>query len=150
MANQQLVEWIRVEHEKVEKLADRLREQVAIVPRICTEAWITEALERFEHLRAHLHKHMALEDQGGYMAAIVDARPSLASRVERLEQEHRDLACLLDGLHELTRQIRPHTRLLLRDYCRRTIDLLSYVEHHEQEENDLISLVYTVDEGTLD
>ncbi|MHC5109977.1 MAG: hemerythrin domain-containing protein [Planctomycetota bacterium] len=150
MNEHELATWIQNEHDQVEELGDRLRERVAIVPRTCTESWLDETRDRFEHFRAHLQKHMALEEKSGYMAAVVERRPALSDRVDRLQQEHRDLVNLLDALHHLFAELTPKRRLLLRDFCQRVQYLLAYVEHHENEENDLIGMAYCEDMGTKD
>ena len=84
------------------------------------------------------------------MEAVLEHRPTLSGRVERLEQEHRDLVRLLDDLHKLAGELIPDRQLLLRDFCHRVQFLLSYVEHHEDEENDLIGLVFSEDMGAND
>ena len=150
MQQQDLASWIRKEHDHVEQLADRLRERVAIIPHVGSEGWIRDTRDRYEHFRAHLQRHMALEEKEGYMEAVLERRPTLSERVERLAQEHRDLARLLDDLHKLAMDLEPDRRLFLRDFCHRVQVLLSYVEHHEDEENDLIGLVFSEDIGTND
>jgi len=145
-----LNEWIRQEHDKVENLADKLHAKVAYVPRANLNSWLEDVRERFEHLRAHLIRHMALEEEGGYMSAVLERRPTLADRIERLEREHAEIGRLLDDIHTAVGTIRAEDRLLIRDISHRMQDVLHYVEHHEKEENDLVQLVFTDDIGTKD
>ena len=78
-------EWVREEHLKVENLSDALRAQIAVVPRSGGGAWIKEVRERFEHFRAHMQKHMALEEHNGYMAAVVDRTDPTMSPAKTLD-----------------------------------------------------------------
>ena len=150
MEEQDLASRIPKEHEHVSDLADQLRERVSIVARKCTESWIRDTIDQFQDFRAHVQKHMELEESQGHMAAVVEQRPSLAPRIDRLLQEHRDLTQLLDDLYILCGDLMPDRRLLLRDFCYRVQNILSYIEHHEDEENDLIGLVFNEDIGTKD
>lgn len=145
-----LASWIRTEHEKVEALSARLREAVAVVPRIPSSDWLTQLRDRFEHFRAHMHQHMALEEHNGYMKPVVERFPALVPKVERLGHEHREIAVLLDELHHTLAKLTPQSRLLVRDCCHRIGTILNYVDHHEDEENELVEFAFTNDIGTKD
>ena len=84
-----LAAWLREEHLKVEALADGLRQTVALVPRVATPAWLEELRDRLGKFRAHLFKHMAMEEDGGYMTQVLARRPGLAGRVDRLQHQQR-------------------------------------------------------------
>ena len=150
MPERDLAEWIHEEHKQVAQLADQLRESVAIVPRACTQRWIQTTQARFEEYRTLLLRHMAFEEREDYMSAVLERRPTLSGRVERLEREHRDMARLLEDLNGLTQELTPDRMLLVRDFCTRIQSLLNYVEHHENEENDLVEFVFTQDVGGTD
>lgn len=150
MTPRQLANWVQEEHENVQDVASRLQEKVAIVPRSNQGRWIQEARQAFDHLRAHMIKHMALEEQDGYMLAVVDQRPWLSNEVERLAREHRELARITDEIHQTFQSLRPEDHLLILDCCRRVQNLLSYLEHHEKEENLLLLSAFTNDIGTKD
>jgi hemerythrin-like domain-containing protein len=145
-----MAEWMREEHNKVEELTNALRERASVVPRSNLDAWIDEVRERFEHFRAHLTKHMALEEHEGYMKAVVQRRPALSDAIDRLEHEHVELLRIMDGLKMSLAQIKPEDRLLVRDCCRRIESLLQFVEHHEADENLMMVSAFTNDIGTKD
>lgn len=150
MTPRQLANWVQEEHEKVQEVATRLQEKVAIIPRSNQGRWIQEARQAFDHLRAHMIKHMALEEQDGYMLAVVDQRPWLSNEVERLAREHRELTRVMDEIHQTFQLLRPEDHLLILDCCRRVQNLLNYLEHHEKEENLLLLSAFTNDIGTKD
>ena len=145
-----VAEWMHEEHEKVTELANRLRQSSAWIPTSGGEKWVREVGERFEHLRAHLTKHMALEEHEGYLGSVLERRPTLAPQVEQLKHEHGELLKLLDGIHLQIGQIGGGDRLLMLDLGRRIADLLSYIDHHEEHEQLLITYVFTQDIGTKD
>jgi len=147
MKPEELARWISEEHQKVHELASRLQECVACIPRARAEKWISDAREAFEHLRAHLTKHMSLEENEGYMVPVVERRPGLSREVDRLAHEHKEFIRLMDMIHHQLAELRPEDGLLIRDCCHRIRDLLCYVEHHKNEENLMVLSVFNLDIG---
>ncbi len=150
MATRDIASWMQTEHAKVERLADRLKEWVAIIPRAGTQSWLEETRTRFEPLRAHLIKHMAMEEKEGYLVSVGERRPTLTPNADRLQHEHHELSRIMNGIHHDLRDLKPDDLLLIRDCCLRITNLLGYVEHHEEAENMLITFVFTQDIGAKD
>ena len=46
---------------------------------------------------------MALEESDGYMASVLERRPTLAPQVDELKHEHAELARIMDGVHRLAK-----------------------------------------------
>lgn len=147
MKTREVAAWMRVEHEKVQDLANILRENAAVVPRVNLAAWIKDMQSRFEHFRAHLIKHMALEEHEGYLSIVVERRPALSPEVNRLQNEHRELTRIMDGIYEASKGLTAEDRLLVRDCCYRLHGLLGYIERHEELENNLVTFAFTQDLG---
>lgn len=148
MTVQNLGRWIKKEHEQVQGLADRLTEKIAIIPRANLAAWIAEVSERFDHFRAHMTKHMALEEHEGYLPTVVERRPTLAPQIDRLHHEHEEFLQLMKGVHQSLESLTPEDHLLVRDCCHRIAHLLDYVEQHEELENNLVTFAFSQDIGT--
>ena len=146
----ELAAWMREEHRVVEELAGVLSQRVAHVPRANQQRWIEAAREAFEHFRAHMTKHIAMEERDGYMSAVVEIRPRLSDEVERLKREHRQILRLLNAVHDLCEDVGPEDSLIIRDVCHRVQDILRYVEHHNQSENVLVLSAFHDDIGTHD
>ncbi|MCB9855117.1 MAG: hemerythrin domain-containing protein [Phycisphaerales bacterium] len=146
----ELAARMREEHGKVDELATVLSERVAHVPRANQQRWIESAREAFEHFRAHMHRHIAMEERDGYMSAVVEIRPRLSDEVERLKREHRQILKLLNAVHDLCEDVEPADSLIIRDVCHRVQDILRYVEHHNQSENVLVISAFSEDIGTHD
>ncbi len=149
-SDRNIAERMRVEHEKVNELADALLERVAVVPRSNLGSWIKDTQKRFDHFRAHMVKHMALEECEGYMLFVLERRPGLAPQVDKLKHEHAELGKIMDDVHHAVAELGPEDRLRVRDCCHRIQELLSYIEHHENAETMLVTFVFTHDIGTPD
>ena len=127
------------EHERLNRLMDELRKETAVVPRGQVGRWITRVRESFEHFEAHYIKHMALEEQGGYMAPVVDEqRPTLSREVARLAHQHGEFLRLMKSIRDEARQLDDSDSIMVRDWVCRVSRLLSYVEQHEHEEDLLL------------
>ncbi len=148
MNPQELARWLAEEHQKVSELAANMQEIVAVAPRTNQHKWIEGLREAFERLRAHLMKHISLEERDGYMVPVTKRRPALGREVDRLAHEHREFKRILDHIHDQVESLEPEDDLTIRDCCRRIQDLLSYVEHHENAENLLVLTALTDDIGT--
>ncbi len=150
MNAQEFARWMRDEHEIVKGLCGRVLERVAIVPQANQQKWIEEVRDAFDHLRAHLIKHFALEEQDGYLVSVVQRRPSLSREVDRLAHEHREITRILDDVHHAVHELRAEDSLLIRDCCNRIQNLLQYLERHESDENFLVITAFTDDIGGND
>ncbi len=150
MNPQALASWMREEHDRVHDLVTKLREEIAKVPRTDRSDWLSQLRERFEHLRAHLHKHMALEEQDGYLPIVATRRPTLGGEVDRLQHEHDELIKIMDGIRRDLHSLNENDPLLIQDCCRRLENLVDFIEHHEQDENLIVISVFTDEIGTKD
>lgn len=150
MNPRELTQWIREEHDKVTGLIERLQERVAVRPRSNQARWLQDVRRQFEHLRAHLIKHMALEEQDGYMVCVAEQRPILSPEIDRLAHEHAELARIMDSIQGELSEASPEDQLLMLDCARRIQSLLQYVDHHERDENLLVMSAFTEDIGTKD
>lgn len=150
MSEDNRIRWIQKEHEKVDALIAALRAQVAAVPKAGLSTWIGDTQRQFEHLRAHLIRHMALEESDGYLVEVIERRPTLSKEVDRLEHEHREMAKIMESVHQVLSSVTPEDPLLLEDCCSRIRALLGYVERHEDFENLLVTSVFSRDIGSKD
>ncbi|GMU24715.1 MAG: hypothetical protein AMXMBFR13_47880 [Phycisphaerae bacterium] len=150
MTPEEMAQWIRREHDMVEELAHRLGEQVAVVPRCNCGPWIQATRDHVGRFRDHLRKHFTLEEEGGYLEAVIDRQPGLTAEVERLRHEHDELGHLLDAIHVALSRTGENDRLLISDCCFRLQNVLKYLKDHEERENLMVISVFTDDLGTKD
>ena len=145
-----LASWMREEHDKVHDLKTRIREKVAVLPRVGVDEWINEVRERFEHLRAHMTRHMGLEEHAGYLDASLGKRAALSAQVAKLSHEHGEMGSIMDDIHRDLGQLTAEDCLLIRDACWRIEQFLLYVDHHEEEEKWLVSCAVPPEAGSGD
>lgn len=148
MDAQSIAKWMLQEHLRVDELVGRLRERGAAPQPAERAHWIEEVRDRFDHLRAHLFKHLAMEEDGGYMKSVLECRPTLSDQVEKLHREHREMVELMNSIHQAVHQATADDALLISDACARIQHFLSYLERHQESENLLTASVFTDDMGT--
>ncbi|MCG8405259.1 MAG: hemerythrin domain-containing protein [Phycisphaerales bacterium] len=150
MNAEELARWLKDEHKTVHKLATKLQERVASIPSANHATWVGHVRDAFEHFRAHLTKVMALKEKDGYMLQVLEQRPHLSREVERLAHEHQEFTSLMNMIHQTLEKIQPNDFLLMRDCCHRVQDLLSYIEHHDYNENLIVTSAFNLDIGGWD
>jgi hemerythrin-like domain-containing protein len=145
-----LAAWMREEHDKVHDLRDKLTQKTASVPRINVDEWLKEVRERFEHLRAHLIRHMGLEEHEGYLNSVLELRPAFAPQVDKLNREHKELRRIMDSIYRDLQQVGADDHLVIMDLSWRISQFLSYITHHEEHEQLLVTYAFTQEIGTKD
>jgi hemerythrin-like domain-containing protein len=148
MAIEDIVRWLRGEHDNMRNVADRLRERVLKCPPGDRRRWIEELRERYDAFADRFRERMNEEETGGYLKPLLQARPRLAEPVELLRREHRELAYLIESVHRAVHQLSPKALLTLRDCCKRIEDLLYWVERHEEHENHLVLYAFSEEPGS--
>ena len=138
MAINELVRWLRGDHDDLPEYADRLRERVAKSPPGDRRKWIRELSELFDDFAEHVRERMAREEEGGYLQPALEARPSLSEPLSLLKREHEELARIINRLQEAVHDLPPNAHFLLRDVCKRIEDLFTWIERHEEHENYVV------------
>ncbi|MFQ5807849.1 MAG: hypothetical protein ACE5I3_15495 [Phycisphaerae bacterium] len=147
MATEDIVRWLRGEHDDMHESADRLRERVVKSPPGDRRRWIEELRTGFDDFADCFRRRIANEEKDGYLKPVVDTRPSLRTSVELLKREHVELTRILDGVQRAVHRLSPKDNLLLRDCRKRIEDLLCWVERHEEHENHMVLYVLAANSG---
>lgn len=151
MDPQKLAQWMKSEHAAVEGLTEVLRREIAAIPGEPKRAdWWENLCGRYDHFRAHMIKHMSLEEKDGYLAVVCERRPSLEREVTALKREHHQLTTIMKRIDEEMDDAAMDDHLLLRDCCLRISSLINYVENHEERETLMVISVFTDEIGTKD
>lgn len=109
-------------------------------------------IDKMSQLRDQLALHFSLEEAYGYFDDPADVAPQLCCKADRLRSEHKDIFTDLCDIIE-------HAERLFYDEQHAALALwigpefLSFddrLRHHEDEESDLITDVYTGDIGVGD
>jgi hypothetical protein len=103
-----------------------------------------EASRYLGELRAHLAQHFRCEEDGGYMAAVLQRKPQSERAVQRLLGEHRPMIEVLDVL------VREATMVdrISDDFRRRVAEWAELLRRHESEENVLVEDAFNQEFGT--
>ncbi|HLF42556.1 MAG TPA: hypothetical protein VJA46_03390 [Acidimicrobiia bacterium] len=112
------------------------------------QGWLGEVEACLAELRQALDEHIEeVEGPDGLLAEIMESTPRLASEVEILRQEHRQLVTALIRAQEISRAVEidpAHDPLRLR---RAVTRLLGRLTLHRQRGSDLVFEAFNVDIG---
>jgi predicted nuclease with TOPRIM domain len=102
--------------------------------------------------RRHLERVMSIEEDGGYLADIMEMKPNLQSRVENLHADHdrfrtriRQLVPELEDLGEYDVSDWAEHQFL--DVCQDIRQLLDDIDQHDSQEIELLQESLLYDEG---
>ncbi|HSW44516.1 MAG TPA: hemerythrin domain-containing protein [Phycisphaerae bacterium] len=146
----EVARWLREQHDKIEELAASLTERVDNSPRVKVDAWLKDLKDEFERFRAHMQKHFALEEEGGYLAAVLQDRPGFHDDVQRLRDQHAEAGPLMTSIFEEVNHLEVGTPLHLLDSCARIRNLLGILKEHETTEDRLVLQAFSQDMGGND
>jgi hemerythrin-like domain-containing protein len=105
-----------------------------------------EAHRYLSELRAHVAQHFQCEEEGGYMAAVLQRKPQSERAVQRLLGEHRPLVEVLDVL---VREVEGAEQID-NGFRSRVAEWAELLRRHETEENVLVEDAFNRDFGTED
>jgi len=138
--------WI--EHQVLEHIKQALRvtldwnAPVVSMPRKLSSLQFT-----MKSFRRHLERVMMIEEEGGYLGEVADAKPNLQPRIETLNGDH-------DRFRARIRQIVPQLDKLSEweeerfgGVCGEIRRLLNDVDRHDAEEIELLQESLLMDEG---
>jgi hypothetical protein len=95
----------------------------------------------------HLERVISLEEEGGYMAHVLDARPYFQDRINQLACEHdsfrKRLQKLIPELNEISEWEEPR----FNDVCGDLRELIDDVDQHDAREIELLQESLLYDDG---
>ncbi len=139
---------IQEEHDHLRFLMESVSQSLAQPPMQDFAEWKLEQVWALRDFRNVLAKHFDLEEDGGFMADIIDTAPREKRKVDQLHLEHAEFLNEVESITvELKRTPGFSEVRLLRD---RMTELLSGFRNHEALERDLIGFVYSQDLGLGD
>ncbi len=95
----------------------------------------------------HLERLMNLEEQDGYMVMVGELKPNLQYRIDRLEHDHDHFRQAIDELFPRFEEINEFDPEAMDRLCEDINLLLDQIDHHDQEETDLLQESLLYDEG---
>jgi hemerythrin-like domain-containing protein len=150
MTPREIAKWMREEHTAIEQLINQLQDESVSIPRTGRKRWLEEMTARVQNFSGHLIRHFELEEDNGYLQAVIDHRPPLLPEIERLRHEHDEIKRILDSIQRDLGQTGEADQLVIEHCCLRIGDLLRHLKEHEERENLMVLSVFTDDLGTKD
>lgn len=134
------------QHESVLADVDRLELLLGSPPADLEPARVRELLiNDAQSLHEDLARHFSFEEgDGGYLRAVIEARPGLERRVEKLRIHHREI------LQRLQRAISATPDRPLEAVRQDIGSAVSLLREHEAAETELVHQVVVEDVGTQD
>lgn len=106
-----------------------------------------EITRLFTDFSQSLKSHFEFEEEGGYLATVIERRPHHRGEVDRLRLEHGEILEDLQRLHkDLEVDLSSNAEMLLtlkKDFR----DLLTHFGRHEQKERELVMDVFWLEGG---
>lgn len=136
------------EHELLERLKEALR---------LAKSWRVDSVG-FERKRSsvcftaqslcrHLERLMELEEEGGYMGDVLEAKPQLADDVAALRDDHDEFRRMLADLMPRTADCSLLGESELEELCDELESLLVRIDEHDKREIDLYQEGLLSEEG---
>lgn len=150
MNDQDLIQKVRQEHERLDEIKARLAEIAERSPGNDPAGWLENVRNSFEHFRAHLIHRIALEEIGGFLKVVLERRPTLSSQVDHLRQGHQEMIELAGETMQELRKLNASDPNAVNQAALLVRIALSEVKYHEEAETLLVSFVFTQDTGVGD
>jgi hypothetical protein len=136
------VEALRKAHRALFKDLEKLEAATRAASATDARIWSRE----LDQARSPLAEHFRLEEEGGYMATVLQREPRLEHSVQHLLKEHQRLLSSLDALLQAAREA-PHIDDRFLTQVRTWID---DVKAHETRENSLVEEAFNLDTSAED
>ena len=148
MSHKAIAEQVLKEHQMLKLISQAM--QVAIgwtVPGHEISRKLSSLRFVAESLRRHQERLMSLEEDGGYMHAVVESNPNLANMVDALRLDHEKFRQAWSRILPRLDKVSPTEHAALAGLCEELTDLLHETQEHSTAETTLIYEAILRDEG---
>ncbi len=137
-----------VEHKSLNHIKAALRVMLDWkVPSIGVPRKLSSVRFVMQSFQRHLERLMNLEEEGGYLGIVSEAKPHWCPKVEVLRSEHDQFrAAMRDLVPEIQSLCQDDEQRLL-NICDEIGSLLRCIDRHDQKEAELLQAALTLDEG---
>ena len=95
----------------------------------------------------HFDRVISIEDEGGYMADVLDSKPYMEERIEHLAKEHGRFRDRLKKLSAELNDIKEWDEPRFEESCGKLRELIADVDRHNECEVELLQESMLVDDG---
>ena len=147
MGERAIVQQVMEKQQRLQELLLLISEAISKPSATEVVDWFETLRDRFERLRAHLHLVIALEEHGGFLAPVIERRPTLAPQVELIKAKHHEQLVLASEIHNALQRLSAEDRLALEECQRRIRLLISDVRYWGEAKALLVTSVFCRDLG---
>jgi len=137
-----------MEHQILEHVKQAMRvtldwqAPVVSVPRKLSSLQFT-----IKSFQRHLERVMAIEEEGGYMVVVADAKPYMQERIDRLASEHDRFRMQICEITPLLEEVNEWDEDRFHEICNEIRELLNAIDRHDASEIDLLQETLLMDVG---
>jgi hemerythrin-like domain-containing protein len=95
----------------------------------------------------HFDRVLTIEDEGGYMADVLECKPYMEERIEHLSQDHNRFRDRLRKLMPQLNDIKEWDEPRFEQVCDDLRSLIAAIDHHNEQEVELLQESMLVDDG---
>jgi hypothetical protein len=95
----------------------------------------------------HLDRVISIEDEGGYMADVLDAKPYMQDRIDQLTGDHSRFRERLQKLIPELNDIKEWEEPRFAQVCEDLRSLIADIDRHNEQEVELLQESMLVDDG---
>ena len=117
------------------------------VPSVGVHQKLSSMQFTLKSFQRHLDRLMNLEERDGYMVLVMETKPNLCCRVERLAEDHQRFRESIEQLIPEIESLCEFQNEQFEDICQQINDLLDRVDHHDEQEVELLQEAFLDDEG---
>ncbi len=139
---------IHREHEHIKQGMRKIRKMMDGKVSIADyPAWRMDFLWLLRDFGNDLQKHFDLEEEGGFMEAVLRLAPEHSNAVEHLREEHEKMIADLDKVIKTLKAAQDYDKETITKICREVDDVLVALTAHEAAEGNLMEATYLMDYG---
>lgn len=129
--------WL--EHQILQHVKDALRVTIDWqAPAVSLPRKISSVRFTLKSFNRHIERLMALEEEGGYLSAVVEEKPHLQERVDKLAGDHDRLRARIRRIVPMLDELQEWQDADFERACEEIRKLLHEVDKHDQAEVDLL------------
>lgn len=137
-----------MEHQILEHVKQALRVTINWeAPAVSMPRKLSSLQFTIKSFKRHLERVISIEEEGGYMNEVVDAKPYLQNRIEGLERDHSAFRSRLRALTSELNDLQEWEEPRFDQLCEELRRLLDDVDRHDLGEVELLQESLLMDDG---
>jgi hypothetical protein len=138
---------LQEEHRALLKLCQVVKAHIASQPQVDLGTWLDGLRVAFERLHAHVERCLDMKARDGYLATILQERPTFARRVAAIQAEQGQLLRMSESIRQDLAATKADEGLVVADLCARVERFITVVGQHEQRESLIVLFAFNQDIG---